>query len=54
MSLQQRMTWKKPIVNWLFDLTLKNKHPKASAVMRMINEGREWLEDLLNYNDEMR
>ena len=32
----------------------KNKHPQDSAVMRMINEAKEGLEDLLLYNDEMR
>ena len=46
---------KKPIVNWLFNLTLKkNNHSQASAMMRMINEAKEILEDLLRYNDEMR
>ena len=29
----------------------KNKHPQASAVMGMINEAKEGLEDLLRYND---
>ena len=32
----------------------KNKHPQDSAVMRMINEAKEGLEDLLCYNDTMR
>ena len=32
----------------------KNKHPKASAVMHMINEAKEGLEDLLRYNYTMR
>ena len=32
----------------------KNKHPQDSAVMRMINEAKEVLEQLLRYNDEMR
>ena len=45
---------KKPIINWLFDLTLKNNHPQDSAVMPMINEAKEGLEDLLRYNDVMR
>ena len=35
---------KKPIVNWLFDLTLKtNKHPKASDYFCMINEAKKGL-----------
>ena len=32
----------------------KNKHPRDSAMMRMINEAKEGLEDLLRYNDAMR
>ena len=32
----------------------KNKHPQASAVMRMIKEDKEGLEDLLCCKDEMR
>ena len=32
----------------------KNKHLQASAVMRMINEAKEGLEDLFRYNDAMR
>ena len=32
----------------------KNKHPQASAMMRMINEAKEGLEDLLRYNDAMK
>ena len=32
----------------------KNKHPQASDVMRMINEAKEGLKDLLHYNDAMR
>ena len=34
--------------------TDKNKHPQASAVMRMLNEANEELEELLRYNDAMR
>ena len=32
----------------------KNKHTRASDVMRMINEDKGGLEDLLRYNDAMR
>ena len=32
----------------------KNNHPQASAVMRMINEAMEGLEDLFCYIDAMR
>ena len=32
----------------------KNKHPQASAVMRIINQAKEGLGDLLCYNDAMR
>ena len=32
----------------------RNKHPQASAAMRMINEAKEGLEDILCYNIEMR
>ena len=32
----------------------KNKHSQDSAVMRMINEAKEVLEDILRYNDAMR
>ena len=32
----------------------KNKHSQASAVMLMINETKERLEDTLRYNDAMR
>ena len=32
----------------------KNKHPLASAVMRMLNKAKEGLEYLLRYNDIMR
>ena len=32
----------------------KNKHPQAYTVMRMINEAKEGLEDLLRYNDAMK
>ena len=32
----------------------KNNHPQASSVMRMINEAKEGLEDLLRYNGAMR
>ena len=32
----------------------KKKHPRASAVMRMINKAEEILEYLLRYNDVMR
>ena len=31
----------------------KNKHPQDSAVLRMINEDKKVLEDLLRYNDAM-
>ena len=32
----------------------KNKHPQASDMMRMINQVKELLEDLLRYNDTVR
>ena len=32
----------------------KNNHSQASSVIRMINEAKEGLEDLLHYNDAMR
>ena len=32
----------------------KKNHPRASAVMGMINHGKEGLEDLFSYNDAMR
>ena len=32
----------------------KNKHPKASAMLRMINVAKRGSEDLLRYNDTMR
>ena len=32
----------------------KNKYPQASSVMRMINEAKKGLEQLLRYNDAMR
>ena len=32
----------------------KNKYLQASAVIRMIQEAKEGLEDLLRYNDAMR
>ena len=31
----------------------KNKHPQDSTVLRMINEDKKVLEDLLRYNDAM-
>ena len=31
-----------------------NKHPQDSSLMRMINEAKEGLEDILRYNDAMR
>ena len=34
--------------------TDKNKHPQASAVMRMINEAKQGLEDVLRHNDATR
>ena len=55
MSLQQSMIQKKTILDWLFNITLKkNNHPQDSTVMRMINEAKEGLEDLLRYNDARR
>ena len=32
----------------------KNKHPQDSAVMRMINESKEGLEDIVCHNDVMK
>ena len=55
MILQQRIIWKKPIVNWLFDLTLKkNKHPQDSATFYMINKAKGVLEYVLCHNNAMR
>ena len=38
----------------LWSHPVKNKHPQAYYVMRMINEDKEGLEDLLRYIDAMR
>ena len=55
MSLQQRTIRKKPILNWLFDPTLKkNKYPQDYADFRMIKETKQGLEDVLRHNDTMR
>ena len=55
MSLQQRMILKKPIVNWLFDPTLKkNNHPHASADFCMIQESKQGLEEVLRLNETMK
>ena len=35
-----------PIINWLFDITLKKKHPQGSADFRMIKKAKEGLEDI--------
>ena len=45
---------KNPLVNWLFNINLKNKHPQASSASRMINEATEGVEDILCHNDTMR
>ena len=45
---------KNPIVNWLFEFTLKKKHSQVSSVMLTINEAKEGLEYILRYNDTMK
>ena len=55
MILQKRIILKKPIRKLALRYHPdKNKHPQASDVMRIINEAKEELEDLLRYNDAMR